>query len=145
MPLSACDNIWLRRLVLRFCSRVVFPSWVMFVKEVLLAMVKKTMQLHVLPELVKATTLSTSFDLWMFRGSVDTFALVINYLNESWMPQHVTIGLFEVHETIGLFVVGQMCSLFEKYDLMHRMIAFVKDENINLISRWRQHYIPFHC
>jgi len=102
MPLSTYDNIWLRRLVLRFCSRVVFPSWVMFVKEVLLAMVKKTMQLHVLPELAKATTLSTSFDLWMSRGSVDTFALVINYLNESWMPQHVTIGLFEVHETIGL-------------------------------------------
>jgi len=106
----------------------------MFVKEVLLAMVKKTMQLHVLPKLAKVTTLSTSFDLWMSRGNVDTFALVINYLNEAWMPQHVTIGLFEGHETIGLFVVGQMCSLFEKYDLMHRMIAFVKYEGNNLMS-----------
>jgi hypothetical protein len=58
----------------------------MFVEKVLLAMVKKTMQLHLLLELAMATTLSVSFDLWMSRGGVDTFALVINYLNEFWMP-----------------------------------------------------------
>ncbi len=39
-------------------------------------------------------------------------------------------------------MVNQLRSLPEKYDLMHCMIAFVKDENINLISRWWQHYIP---
>jgi hypothetical protein len=72
----------------------------------LLVMVKKTMQLHVLPGLAKATTLSANFDLWMSKGGMDTFALVINHLNESWMPQHVTIGLFEVHEIIGLSMVG---------------------------------------
>ncbi len=57
-----------------------------FVKEVLHAMIKKTMQLHVLIALTKATTLSTSFDLWMSKGGMYTFALVINYSNESWMP-----------------------------------------------------------
>jgi hypothetical protein len=64
------------------------------------------MQLHVLLGLAKETTLSISFDLWMSRGGVDTFALVINYLNESWMPQHVTIGLFEVHETTRFSMVS---------------------------------------
>ncbi len=77
--------------------------------------------------------MSTNFDLQMSRGGVDTFALVINYLNESWMPQHVSIGLFEVHETIGLSMVGKLHSLFEKYDLIHCMIIFVKDEGINLM------------
>jgi len=86
--------------------RVVFPSCGTFVKEMLLAMVTKTVRLHVLPGFVKATTLPASFDLWMSRGGVDTFALVINCLNEFWMPQHVTIGLFEVHETIGLSMAG---------------------------------------
>ncbi len=70
----------------------------------------------------------------MCKGDVDTFASVINYLNESWMPQHVTIGLFDVHETIGLSMVGQLCSLLEKYDLMHCMIAFVKDVSNTLMS-----------
>jgi hypothetical protein len=49
---------------------------------VLLAMVKKTLDQHVLPKLKIATIISISFDLWMFRGGVDTFALVIN-LNET--------------------------------------------------------------
>ncbi len=91
------------------------------------------MQLCVLLRLTEATTLSTSFDLWMSKGSMDTFALVINYLNEFWMPQHVTIGLFELHETIGLSMVVQLCSLLEKYELMHQMITFVKDEGSNLM------------
>jgi len=50
------------------------------------------------------------------------------------MPQHVTIGLFEVHETTRLSMASQLCSLLEKYDLMHHMITFVKDEGINLMS-----------
>jgi hypothetical protein len=72
-------------------------------------MVTKTMQLHVLLGLIKATTLSTSFDLLMSKGGADTFSLVINYLNESWMPQHVTIGLFEVHENAKLSMANQLC------------------------------------
>ncbi len=50
----------------------------------------------------------TSFDLWMSKGGVNTFTLIINYLNEIWILIHVTIGLFEVHETIGLYVVRQL-------------------------------------
>ncbi len=34
----------------------------------------------------------------MFRGGINTFALVINYLTF----MHATVGLFEVNETIGL-------------------------------------------
>ncbi len=84
--------------------------------------------------LVKVIIFSASFDIWMFRGGMDTFALAINYLNESWMPQHFAIGLFEVHETIGLSMVSQLRSLLEKYDLMHCMITFVKNEGSNLMS-----------
>jgi len=29
------------------------------------------------------TTISYSYDLWMFKGGVDTFALMINFINES--------------------------------------------------------------
>jgi len=31
-------------------------------------------------------------------------------------------------------MVAQLCSLLEKYDLMHHMIKFVKNKGINLIS-----------
>jgi len=48
-------------------------------------------------------TMSTNFDLWMSTGVVNTFALVINYLNEDFTLRHATIGLFEV-------VVPWLCS-----------------------------------
>jgi hypothetical protein len=37
----------------------------------------------------------------MFRGGIDTFVLVTNYLNETWTLRQGIIGLFEVHETNG--------------------------------------------
>ncbi len=62
-------------------------------------MVKKTMDHHVLPNHVLAIVVFASFNLWMSHGEVDTFALVINFLNDNWVPLHITLGLFEVIET----------------------------------------------
>jgi hypothetical protein len=64
------------------------------VEEMLLAMVKKTIDQHVLPKLKIVAIVATSFDLWMFRGGVDTFVVVINFLNETWVLMHVIVGLF---------------------------------------------------
>jgi hypothetical protein len=57
---------------------------------------------------------------------MDTFALIINYLNDSLTPMHSTISLFEVHETTWLSMAKQLHTLFEKYDLMQCVITFVK-------------------
>ncbi len=62
-------------------------------------MVQKTLDLHVFPNLSSTTTISYSFDLWMCKGVVDTFTLLINFLNESWNLIHVIVGLFEMDET----------------------------------------------
>jgi hypothetical protein len=70
----------------------------------------------------------------MFKGKVNTFALVINYLSNFLNIMDVTIGLFEVHETMGFPMVGQLHTLLEKFDLVHNVITFVKDESNNLMS-----------
>jgi hypothetical protein len=70
----------------------------------------------------------------MSKASVKTFALIINYFNDSWILMPVTIGLFKVHETMKLSMAKQLCILFEECNLMHHVIAFVKDENNNLTS-----------
>ncbi len=72
------------------------------------AMVPKTTNLHMLPIFASTTTMFTSLDLWMSKGGVNTFTLVINYLNEIGILVHVTISLFEIHETIGLYVARQL-------------------------------------
>jgi hypothetical protein len=69
------------------------------VAEVLLAMVKKTLDQHILLNLKTIVIISINFDLWMFCGSVDTFVLVIIFLNEVWALMHVVVGLLEVHGT----------------------------------------------
>jgi hypothetical protein len=60
----------------------VFPNHYTLVQEVILVMVKKTMDLHVLLDFGSTTIKATSFDLLMSKGAVDTFALVINYIYE---------------------------------------------------------------
>ncbi len=45
---------------------------------------------------------------------------------------YVTFDLFEVHETTRLSMVGQFHFLLEKYNLMHHMITFLKNESNNL-------------
>jgi len=61
------------------CPHVIFASHSSLMEQVLPTMVAKTMNLHVLPHLEFATIVSCSFDLWMSKNEVDTFALVINY------------------------------------------------------------------
>jgi hypothetical protein len=77
----------------------------------------------------------------MFWDGVDIFALVTKILNDSWTPMHVTVDLFEVNETSGWSMEIQLESLLSKFRLMHRVIAFVKDENTNLTTI-ALHYAP---
>ncbi len=48
-------------------------------------MVKKTLDKRILPNLEIAATILANFDLWMSRGNVNTFVLVIYFLNEAWV------------------------------------------------------------
>jgi len=71
------------------------------VDELFPTMVKRTLNLHVFPNLAFATTIFTSFDMWMFKDDVNTFSFVMNFLNQSWTPTHVFVSLFEMNETNG--------------------------------------------
>jgi len=65
---------------------------------------------------------------------MDTFALIINYFNDSSTPMHATIGLFEFHETMRLSMVKKSHTSLEKYDLMHLVITSMKYSGSNLMS-----------
>ncbi len=59
-----------------------------------------------LPNLVKKTKQTyaytiTSFNLGMFKGAHDVFALIVNFLRDNQMSKHITIGLFEASKTLG--------------------------------------------
>jgi hypothetical protein len=66
---------------------------------------------------------TTTFDLWMSKGALDTFALVINFVTLDLEPKHVTIGLFEAKGTTGINLGSQLQVLFEKYTLANKIIC----------------------
>jgi hypothetical protein len=45
-----------------------------------------------LPNLALTIVVFVSFDLWMSHGGVYIFALVINFLNDNWVPMHIIVG-----------------------------------------------------
>jgi len=90
--------------MLHQCPHVLFLFRSSLVEKILLAMVKKTIDHHVLSTFASTTLVFTSFDLWMFCCNVDTFVLVTNFLNDNWVSMHVIVRLFEENETIGQFM-----------------------------------------
>jgi len=46
---------------------------------------------------------------------------------------HIVMGLFEMNETIKQSMVIQLRFLLEEFHLLHWVMAFVKDEGIDLI------------
>ncbi len=69
-----------------------------FFFEMLPTMIKKTMDQHVLLNLASTIIVCASFDLWMSCNNMDIFALIINFLNDTWVPVHIIVGLFEVNK-----------------------------------------------
>ncbi len=58
-----------------------------------------TREKYVLHALVSCITCTTSFDLWMSCVGHDIFAMVVNFRNNFWEPNHVIMGIFEVQNT----------------------------------------------
>jgi hypothetical protein len=68
----------------------------------------------------------------MSRFGHDTFALVINFINSHWVPCYVTMGLFEAIDMFGVAMVAQVKELLSLYNLLDKLIAYVKDKGDNL-------------
>jgi hypothetical protein len=88
------------------------------------------MELYVFPSIALCAT--TMVDLWMSKFSFDTFALVINFINEEHVPCHVIVGMFEALNTSKATLVKQVKSLLVEYQPTMKFIVYIKDEGANL-------------
>jgi hypothetical protein len=87
---------------------------------------------YVLPTLDSCVMTTTSLDLWMSIFGHNTFILVINFINSQWLCYHVTMGLFEAPDMARITMVMQVKDLLSFYNLLDKIIAYVKDEGGNL-------------
>jgi hypothetical protein len=121
IPLSLIESPWVRRLVLMCDSKMAFPSRRQLVKEHIPTMFMKTMEQYVLPLIGKCTTVSVTFELWMSRGTQDTFCMVLNFLDTDWMPQHVTVGVLRAENTSGVALATIVKPLLKEFNLIHKV------------------------
>jgi hypothetical protein len=75
-----------------------------------------------------------SFDLWMSKGAYDIFALAINFLDENWQLEKVTIGFFEAIEKTSQILARNLKEFLNSYELSKKIIVYVKDERVDLNS-----------
>jgi hypothetical protein len=65
-------------------------------------MLAKITECFMFPIIVTYSFVSIIFELWMSHVIFDTFALVVNFIDDYWVLNHVTIGLFEVPNIFGV-------------------------------------------
>jgi len=79
LPIQFVKSMWLKCLIFCLFPKLNFPSRRQFSQDILLGLVEKTNELYVLLALVECYSTTTNFDLWMFEGTNDVFALAIKF------------------------------------------------------------------
>ncbi len=80
-------------------------------------------------KICKMLFVTTSFDLWMSKGTHHISALVKIFLKVNWQPCHITIGLFEANE-------NYKTSWGKKNNCIVGWI-WIKKKNCCLCLKWR--------
>jgi len=132
MPLSFVEAPFFRRLFLRQNPYFNFPSKQVLKEGLLPKVAKKTKENFVSPSFALCSICIMSFDLWMSTRGIDTFVLIVHFLNNKWEPCHVIMGFLKTMETIRNVLAFQMNDLFAKHKLNVYVLAYVKNEANNL-------------
>ncbi len=69
---------------------------------------KHTLEEFILPYVNAVLSITTTFDLWINKGTLDNFAPMIIILNIGLGIEHVTIDLFEAKNIIGIKIASQL-------------------------------------
>jgi len=130
--LYSIENPWLKRLILHQCGHVRFPTQQQLVNEMLPSVVETTREKYVLLVLASCITCIASFDLYMSHARHDIFAMVASFLNDYWVPSHVTMGIFEIQNTTCATMANPVKVFLNSIGLFDKVITYVKDEGSNL-------------
>jgi hypothetical protein len=63
----------------------------------------------------------------MLGVGYDMFIMVVNFINNSWEPTHLIVGVFEVQNIIVVAMTNQVV-FFNSFDLLNKIIVYVKSE-----------------
>ncbi len=96
--------------------------------DILLRVVEHIKGRFILSTFKSCHSCTISFDLWMSKVRVDTFVMIMHFLNDKWEPCHIIVGFFEIVNTSRNAMALQVNDVLTKYEFNTRIIAYVKDE-----------------
>ncbi len=79
------------------------------------SMLQKMMDTYVFPTLFNCATTIVNFDLWIGKSGFDTFALVVNFIDDAWVSKHVTIGFFKTPNIVHAILAKIVKPLLAKF------------------------------
>jgi hypothetical protein len=62
------------------------------------------------------------------------FVMVVSFINSSWEPTHVTMGIFEMHNITNASMANQIKVLFDSFGLLDKVVAYAKAKGSNLFA-----------
>jgi hypothetical protein len=98
------------------------------------SLAKKTKEKFLCEALESCDNCIVNFDLWMSKGGVETFVLIVHFFNHYWEPGHITIGLFETTNTFGVAMGILVNEVLPTYGLNVKILAYIKNEGNNLTT-----------
>ncbi len=138
MVLLSCKNIWLHILILHQCSCVVFLFHPSFVEQFFSYNNHEDHELACIAKLESTNIASCSFDLWMSRNGVDTFAwsLII-----SMKLGHLSMLLRGCLKCIKLLTMPWLCSFkfYWKNLVSFTLWLLLWKMKITTLELWLQH------
>jgi hypothetical protein len=66
----------------------------------------------------------------MLKAKVDTFVMIMHFLNNNWEPCHIIASFFEIVDTFRNAMALQVNDVLVKYGLNTRIIAYIEDEGV---------------
>jgi hypothetical protein len=90
------------------------------------------MDIYVIHALFSSVITCVTFDLWMSQNGFDIFALVMNFIDDAWVPKHVNDGIVESPNIANVVLVEIVKPLLAKFQFTHKIVAYVKDKGSNL-------------
>jgi hypothetical protein len=96
------------------------------------SMLQKIMDTYVILAVFSWVTTSVTFDLWKNQIGFDIFALVMNFIDDAWVPKHVNVGLFETPNIANVVLAKIVKPLLAKFQFTHKIVVYMKNKGFNL-------------